>query len=77
MIPDLDGVATKWHFLSVPKKDVTVRMRVAASEVKRWKTAARRAKRTLSDWMRLKLSNARLDEPPAQPAAGRDRRGMP
>ena len=58
MIPALDSVATKWHFSSVPKKDVTVRMRVAASEVKRWRTAARRAKRTLSDWMRLMLSNA-------------------
>jgi len=42
----------------VVKKDVTVRMRVAASEAKRWKAAARRAKRSLSDWMRLMLSDA-------------------
>jgi uncharacterized protein (DUF1778 family) len=42
----------------VAKKDVTVRMRVSASEVKRWRAAARLAKRTLSDWMRLMLSTA-------------------
>ena len=47
------------------KKDVTVRMRVAASEVKRWKIEARRAKRTLSDWMRLMLSKA--VSPPSPP----------
>jgi hypothetical protein len=46
----------------VAKKDITVRMRVAASEVKRWKTAARQAKRTLSDWMRLSIREAQRRE---------------
>ena len=66
-LPSVDSVATRWHCPAVAKKDVTVRMRAATSEVKRWKRAARRASRSLSDWMRLTLSNAA--SPPAKDSA--------
>lgn len=52
------GLNRQVHSPTVAKKDVTVRMRADVSEVKRWRAAARRAKRTLSDWMRLTLLNA-------------------
>jgi len=42
----------------VTTKAVTVRVRVEGAEAKRWKRAARQAKRSLSDWMRLTLSSA-------------------
>jgi len=39
-------------------KSVTIRMRVTASDAKQWRAAAGRERRTLSDWMRLRLREA-------------------
>lgn len=38
----------------------------SAAQVERWKAAARRDKRTLSDWIRLTLDEAAQPKPPAR-----------
>jgi hypothetical protein len=56
-----------WHNVAVkPKsvrsKSVVLRMRVTSADARQWKDAAKREKRTLSDWMRLHLREAAVPE---------------
>ena len=59
-----------------PVKSVMVRFRAFPKELAAWKRLSRADAMTLSNWIRDSL-NARLDEAPAPPATGRDRREMP
>lgn len=59
-------------------KDVQLKAMVTASQKRQWERAARKARRTLSDWIRVTLDDAAADvlsenEPP--PKKPRKKRG--